>query len=209
MLRRRAFGFDGVESEALLLVEGIDDARFLDAFLKRELDRFDVQIAQVGGKDNFRPFIVNTLARADGLRNLRRLGVMRDADSSPTSAMQSLGAAFRDAALPVPSRPWETVQKGDLAVTVAILPDGTSPGDLEDLCLRSIDNQAMSECIERYIACAINTGAVTAQLSKARLFAYLAVGDVPGLRLGEAADAGVWDWDSPAFTQLADFLRSL
>ena len=49
-------------------------------------------------------------------------------------------------------------------------------------------------------------------LAKTKVHTYLAVGidgKDPGLRLGEAAEAGVWDWNSPAFAQITDFLSKL
>ena len=45
--------------------------------------------------------------------------------------------------------------------------------------------------------------------TKARLQAYLAALPRPGLRLGEAAEAGVWPWEHPAFDPLIAFLRAL
>ena len=58
-------------------------------------------------------------------------------------------------------------------------------------------------------------------IAKARLHSYLSIGPVhttvegnitrrrPALRLGEAAEAGVWDWSSAAFQQVRDFLIGL
>ena len=54
MVSRSQYHFDNARSDSLLLVEGIDDARFFAAFLK-SLGIDHVQIAAVGGKDNFAP----------------------------------------------------------------------------------------------------------------------------------------------------------
>ncbi len=208
MPRRNQFDFDDIESDALLLVEGIDDARFCAALL-RHLNKPDVQIAAVRGTANFRPFLSNVLARSDNLTRLRRLGIVRDADASAASSFQSLRDALANANLPAPSSPWQPAQTGNLSVSVAILPDGASPGTMEDLCLRSIADRPESPCIDQYIVCLSAAGVPDRQLGKTRLYAYLAAGNEPGRRLGEAADAGVWDWTAPAFAQVAQFLSSL
>jgi hypothetical protein len=210
---RDSFRFNDVEGDALLLVEGIDDARFFTAFLQW-LGKTNVQIAQVGGKDELRPFLINILKNAPNFPRLRSLGIVRDADTSASSALQSLGNSLDTAQLPSPSQAWESAQADGLAVSLAILPDGTSPGDLENLCLRSIGKSREIECVDEYIDCRVKASAQIAsnKLAKTKVHTYLAVGidgNDPGLRLGESADAGVWDWDSPAFENVADFLRNL
>ena len=212
--RKRPFHFDDrVEHTSLLLVEGIEDARFFTAIAHR-LNRTDLQIVTVGGKDNFRSFLVSTLMKSDNFSRLRRLGIVRDADNSAQSALQSLHDALGHAQLPAPSQAWVAEQSGHLTVSLAILPDGSSQGNLEDLCLRSIENSPDSTCVDQYVECRVSAGAQIAnnRLAKSKVHAFLAVGrDTadPGLRLGEAAEAGVWDWNSPAFQPIIDFLQNL
>jgi hypothetical protein len=136
--------------------------------------------------------------------------------------LKSVQQALTNAGLPAPSRVWEPKEKDGLTVSIAILPDGFSNGDLESLCLSSIE-PAMLRCVDDYIDCLQNTGPQIAahRLAKARVFTYLAAGTIrttennetsrrrPGLRLGEAAESGVWDWSSAAFVQVAEFLRKL
>ena len=208
MTTRGRFHFDEVNRDSLLLVEGNDDARFFAAFLKSLRNGNSVQIAMVGGKDNFRPFITETLIRAPGYSRLRKLGLVRDADSSAQSAFQSLADSLRAANLPAPSQPWEAVPQGQLTVSVGILPDGTSEGDLETLCLNSIGDNAALQCGNEYLRCMEQTRVALGHRNKARLHTFLATGDDPGLRIGEAADAGVWDWTSPSLRQVSDFLKS-
>ena len=215
MPKKDPFHFDNeVKSDVLLLVEGIQDARFFNAILCRWLERTDVQVVRVKGKDNFRPFLINLLPKSKGFSQLRHLGIIRDADCSATSTLQSLRNALTDAGLPAPSRAWKTEQSGQLCVTLAIVPDGSSPGNLEDLCLRSIANSSESTCVDQYIKCRESTGAQIAnnRLAKSKVYAYLAVGRdsaEPGLRLGEAADANVWDWKDLAFQRIVNFLKNL
>lgn len=210
MPNRNRFVFqNAITSGSLLLVEGIDDARFFDAFLQNKAGDADVQIATVGGKANFRKFLTN-LRQADGFDSLRQLGIARDADTDSSSAFQSIRDALRDNGYPVPQLPWAHTQSGHLSVSVAILPGENEPGELEDLCLRSIAGRPELACVDQYIKCMTDAGLSSDKTSGPnRVYAYLAAGERPGLRLGESAEAGVWDWDSPAFMQVADFLRQL
>lgn len=210
MPTRNRFVFQNtITSGSLLLVEGIDDARFFDAFLQNKAGDVDAQIATVGGKANFRKFLTN-LRQADGFDSLRRLGIARDADTNSSSAFQSIRDALRDNGYPVPQQPWAHTQSGHLSVSVAILPGGNEPGELEDLCLRSIAGRPELACVDQYIKCMTDTGLSSDKPSGPnRVYAYLAAGERPGLRLGESAEAGVWDLDSPAFMQVADFLGQL
>ncbi len=202
------YQFRDVEGEALLLVEGADDARFFNAFL-RQLNLCQVQIASVNGVNNFALFLKNTLVTARGYPNLRRLALVRDADSDAQAAYQSLRSALGGAGLPVPPAPFQVSATGQPYISLAILPDGKSCGNLEDLCLRSIGDASALQCVDTYVACRNPGGISAGALSKAKLHTYLAVAEEPGRRLGEAADAGVWNWNSPALQHLAAFLSQL
>lgn len=213
MPEKPPFLFRDVEGETLLLVEGIEDARFFSAILRR-LKRDDVQIARVGGRNNFRPFLTSVLSKSENFSRLRRLGIVRDADLSAESTLRSLRDALDAAHLPAPSQAWEVAVGDRLHVSLAILPDGSSQGNLEDLCLRAIGNSPESMCVEQYVGCRVGAGSHIAdhKISKTKVHAYLSVGKDgadPGLRLGEAAEAGVWDWEAPAFRQMVEFLHNL
>lgn len=149
--------FDDVERETLLPVEGIEDARFFNVFLCR-LKRDNVQIARVGGKNNSRPVLTGILSKSQKFSRLRRLGIVRDADLSAESTLRSLRDALDAAHLPAPSQAWQ-VEAGDrLPVSLAIFPDELSQGNLEDLCLRSIENSPESSCVEQYVGCREGAG---------------------------------------------------
>lgn len=213
MPEKPPFIFRDVEGETLLLVEGIEDARFFSAILRR-LKRDDVQIARVGGRSYFRPFLTSVLSKSDNFSRLRRLGIVRDADLSAESTLRSLRDALDVAHLPAPSQAWEVAVGYRLRVSLAILPDGSSQGNLEDLCLRAIGNSPESTCVEQYVACRERAGLqiATNKIAKSKVHTYLAVGTGgadPGLRIGEAAEAGVWDWEAPAFRQMVEFLHNL
>ena len=73
---------------------------------------------------------------------------------------------------------------------------------LEDVCLESIKSDPVMECIDQFIECvkASERSGLSQRLRPKRGFhAYLASQDRPDLRLGEAAESGIWNFDSDAF----------
>ncbi len=223
------FILNDVKRDAVLLVEGIDDARFFEAFLNWLGKTDAIQIAQVGGKPKFRPFLTGPLKRTNNFTRLSRLGLIRDADTDAGSAFQSLCGSLTDAELPVPAQAWtwRSTHQGGLDVSVAILPDMNSEGNLEALCLRSLKAEPEFSCIDDYVACVdrVSFPISAHDIPKAKIHTYLAAGAGPrrggsqggestmrrnpGLRLGEAAEQGVWNWDDPAFEQIKDWLLKL
>ena len=208
MTSRRAIDTPQITAEKLLLVEGLDDRRFFSVFA-RYLRIVDVQVELYGGKDNLGNFLA-LLSRNPQFAGVTTLGIVRDADRSRQSAFDSVAGSLRRAGLPTPSELMRPATENGLSVSVLIIPPDADNGELEDLCLSTLgDNDPVLPCVDQYLDCAANAGVALPERSKSRLHAYLAAAGEPGRRLGEAADAGVWDWSSPAFDQVADFLRNL
>ena len=72
------------------------------------------------------------------------------------------------------------------------------------------DDPAM-HCVDEYFRCLEDQGIDLKEtaIPKARLHAFLASRERPGLRLGEAADKNDIPLDSPVFEPLVNFLRQL
>lgn len=209
----------------LLLVEGNDDKRFFEA-LTRHLGETGITVEIYGGKVNLGNRLVNLAGRLNTLVD-PSIGIVRDADESAASAFDSVIGSLRRAGLPTPNEPATPTEGDGLRVSVLILPPNESTGELEDVCLGSIEGTPDLECVESYLACIRNAGPPIAdnRRAKAKIHAYLAGGPLPqfftgashestgrrqpGLRLGEAADSRVWNWSSPAFAPLIGFVRNL
>ena len=211
---------NGSTPNRLLLVEGNDDLRFFQEFA-RYIGTSELEISSYHGKFNLGNDLSNRV-RSAGFQAVSSLGIVRDADESSRSAFDSVVGSLQRANLPVPNAPIIPTEHNGLRISVLIVPPGDDEGELEDVCLRSVEGYRDMECVESYINCLQNTGPPIAsnRLAKARLHSYLAIGPVhendgnalrmrPALRLGEAAEAGLWDWSSPAFQELAEFLRGL
>ncbi len=199
-----------IEQPKQLFVEGNDDARVF-ASLSRYLGIQDVQIWQCGGYEKIRG-VLRTVTGLDDFDLVNSLAIVADANSSRSSRIQSIQSALSNAGLPSPTGPLEIASDGRLSVTYLVVPHNRDTGMIEDVCLDSVSDDPAMDCIDRYFECIseVNTpGPRQVWSSKARLHAYLASRDRPDLRIGEAAERGVWRFEDAAFDPLKDLLRML
>ena len=203
-----------LERPSLLLVEGTDDYWFFRRIIERRKSD-GIQIIEFGGKDTLGEFLTNILVpRVRATDIVRIIGIVRDADDFYDRAYQSVGDSLKRAGLPVPQGPL-TYANGildDATIRTAayIMPDNSSPGDLETLCLQAVRDAPAIPCVDGYFDCLESIGHVPLQESKARLQAFLAANpDNPTLRIGEAIAAGVIPWEGPAFNDVRKFLDML
>jgi uncharacterized protein DUF3226 len=192
----------------VLLVEGMTSFQFFKALLRTMGLLNEVEIRNFGGVDDFSVYL-EALIATSGFSDVISLGIVRDAEDDVNKAFASVSRSLMSAGLDAPPRVLSSTT-GKPRVSVFILPDGETPGMLETLCMRAFNDDAATQCISEYFDClADKTGGVTRLIDKARIQAFLASRERPGLQLGEAAHAGYVVWDNPAFDSLKTFLRSL
>ena len=198
-----------IVADRLLLVEGRDEANLFDALIRHHFGgerRSEIQVVDAGGRDRF-PGNLNAIALAS--RNVRAVGAVRDADDDAGGAFRSICGHLRNAGYAPPAA-HGGFSDATPAVGVFIVPDGNAPGAVETLCRRSREGDPASGCVEGYMSCLDGRGAMrSGNRDKTFAHAYLAATDDPVARVGEGALQGVWDFDSDAFADLADFLREL
>ena len=201
-----------VEQPRLLLVEGDDDEHFFRHLIeKRSLA--DTQIIQYSERGGLGDFLANVLTLDSGFYEIVKvIGVVKDADRDYQRAFQSVQGSLHRAKLPVPQAPLNYGASLDVSVRVIayIMPDNSSRGDLETLCLNAVSGAPAMPCVDRYFDCLQSIDQVPRQESKARLRAFLSANiDNPNLLIGQAISAGVLPWDSPAFAGIHQFLDLL
>jgi len=190
-----------------LLVEGRDAQEFFAALLNHLALR-EIQVQNFGGVNQLRGFL-KAFRSGPGFARVASLGIVRDAETDPVAAFQSVCSALRSASLPVPTQAMQPVGQNP-RVNVLILPDATTPGMLETICLRTVAHDPVIECVTRYFQCVEQqTGRRPGNIDKARVQAFLASRHRPGLLLGQAAHAGYWDLSSPALEHVRQFVQQL
>ena len=198
-----------ISGQKLLIGEGTDDAYFFRAFVKHlQLD--DIQVLDYAGKSNLSEFI-KSLPVLPGFGQLRSIGITRDADTDAAAAFQSIRDALERASLPVPLC-LAKVAAGTPNVSVFILPNCKDPGMLEDLCIESIKSKPEWVCVDAFFDCVerqMKRRPKPSTMSKARTRVWLTTCDEPDKLIGQAAEAGYWEWTHPAFSSLESFVRGL
>ena len=191
----------------LLLVEGRDEVRLFPSLLNY-LGISNVQIVSYEGTPNFRRNL-RTFMVTEGFDQLGSIGIVRDADQSAASALQSIQAHLGNVGLPVPDT-FMTPTGSTPSVSVFVMPNNADKGALEKLCLDSLQDDPAMSCTEEYVKCFVDAlDELPENMDKAKMHAFLASREKSYLHIGEAADAGCFDWNHPAFAELARFLQSL
>lgn len=191
----------------VLVVEGREEVFFFGALIQH-LGLQNIQIVEMEGKTRLKDRL-EALTSLSGFAEVVSLGVVRDANANPGAAFQSVRGALQAVNLPAPERP--LLPTGDSPrVTVMILPGESTPGMLEDVCLRAVAPDPAMLCVEQYLQCLQQQSlSLPHNVSKAKVQAFLASRPEAGKRLGEAAQAGYWPWDDKAFAQVKKFLQQI
>ena len=196
-----------IKQPKLLVVEGADDARLFNALL-RHIGVSGIQVVDAGGKDNIRQTL-KVIPSSPNYSKVSSIGVVRDADANADGALQSVQDALKAANLPSPDAPLSLVGTA-IRVAVLIAPHGEPSGAIEDVCLESVAGDAAMGCVRDYFSCLNDNGVEQlGNMPKAEAQAFLASRERPGLRLGEAASAGYWDFEHAAFDPFKRLLGML
>jgi hypothetical protein len=195
-----------LKSSTQLLVEGINPKRIFSVLCK-SWGLSDIDIHDFGNNENLRPYL-ETFTKTQGFRSVKRLGIIRDAETSADSALQSVRDSLRNAGLEYPSLRVETTS-GSPSISVFLLPDTTSEGNLESLLWRTIKDTSEARCADEFLKC-LDLGSIAiTRRDKARVQAYLASKHRPHGSVGVAAQRGQWDPKHDAFSEIRRFLTDL
>ena len=198
-----------IEQPKQVLVEGDDEVRLFEA-LAKNLGLSNVQISGYGGKYGLRGFL-EVFRSQDGFEKISSIAIVADVNSNRNGAEDRIRGALSAADLPSPRRPLEVLTQDNVRVCYLVVPHDEQSGMIEDICLESVKCDPAIGCVDRYFDCLKETNRVPKEvrMSKARLHAFLASREEPHLRLGEAADKGIWDFEADAFRPLKDLLELL
>lgn len=210
-----------IKKDKLLLVEGNDDQNFFQKLLQ-EIVLNDIQIIPMGGKENFGTINFKKVIIAPGFREVKSLGIVRDADDNADNAFRGICTVLKECGLPVPAQPMEIISASlklrecdlpmELKVGVLVIPPGAAKGEIEDLCLTAINEYNELECIENYFRCLkekLPLDKFPKELSKAKIQAFLASREESVPHLGIAAQRGFFPLGHNIFKDIKIFLKSL
>jgi hypothetical protein len=199
-----------IEKENVLAVEGNDEKNFFDTLL-RTMNISNVQIIDVGGKDNFKNKFPVYIQSEDALGKIKNIGFVRDAEKlEAKSAFDSICFILRKYALPCPTELCKLVEDNGKKVNVFIMPNNNDCGMLEDLCIAAIKDTDVFTCVECFIKCyETKIEKDKYNSAKAKILAYLSTQTPIVNALGLAAKQSVWDFTKPCFDDIKRFLIEL
>lgn len=205
-----------IEKEKLFLVEGAD-AYFFSLWACQAFDAHDIQVIDFGGVGDFGKFL-KTLKELPNYENVKTLAVARDAERNANGAVQSVQSALNNNGFSVPGRPF-TFSGTAPRVAYMVFPgfdqgseDGSLlEGTLEDLCLSMTEeDDLVHTCVDIYIDCLKSKKVELKHPHKTRLHAFLAgKNEFAGLKIGEAAQAGAWNWNHDIFKPFRDIIKAM
>lgn len=199
-----------IQKDKLLLVEGNDEQNFFQK-LMQEITLDNIQIIPMGGKENFRTPNFKSVINTPGFREVKALGIVRDANSKAANVLTAICTVLRECNLPQPTQAMaitNTVPK----VGILIIPPNAEEGEIEDLCLSSLKEYSEMSCIDNYFNCLkkkLLPDKFPKDLSKAKIQAFLASREESVPHLGIAAQRGYFPLDHGKFEEIKKFLTSL
>lgn len=196
-----------IETHLQLLVEGNDERNFFQHFCQH-LSLKNVEVHGFGGVNNFKRYLP-AFVNIPGFDNVARLGIVRDAEQSATSALQSIQSVTKNAGLSPPDH----VQKfteGTPAVGVLVLPGGDQNGMLETLLCQTFADSPENACIDEFFNCLENQANLSLKRpDKSRAYAFLSTKEFPQSSVGVAAQKDYWNLDHDALANVRNFLTEL
>ena len=210
-----------IQKPHLILCEGRDEQEFLIKYLNSaalaNIPGFsnDIQVIDFGGNSE----LIQKLAILKNMENfdqLKSLMIIRDAETNANSACLQIQHALKQNDFSVPQKPHCWV--GELLkVGFVLFPtcdNIAQNGALEDLCLSILSDSQAEGTLEEvglFLKQLENRRKKSfSRIFKAKLHTYFSVhNDYVSLKIGEAAEAGAFDWNNPLLEPLKKFMQEV
>lgn len=200
------------ECKTLILAEGLD----AKLFLIWALEAYHLESIQVEAFDGNSKLSVELKIwkLSEGFNNIETIIIARDAETNGDAAIESVLSVLKSHSLPLPAKAFQySAPYPKVAIMLfpglemeAIIQKGT----LEDLCLRTIE-QTSTDILtksETFVKQIDDIRPINRK-HKANLHTYLSVNEkYIGLKVGEAARCGAWDWQSDAMAPFRNILEN-
>ena len=208
-----------IKSNRLLLVEGNDEYWFCIQLLKsigynENPDQLDIQVIDMEGNQNFSSSL-NLITKLPKFDLVTTIGFIRDAEqNSAASAYSSACDSIKKyiSRFPIPEI-GEVKTENGLNCGIFIMPDNSTCGMLETLCLESVKTNPLYKEAEVYVD---NAESLLPEPDrkkynkpKAMVQTYLAGQPKIVNTLANAAKRNIWDYSNPVFADIVSFIKNL
>lgn len=202
----------------LILCEGRDAEEFLITYLNSEAlsdnPSFanDLQVMDFGGNSELPVFLANVM-NMENYDKVESILIIRDAEKDVTRAQNDIISALTECNLSAPHLPYEWKNTSP-KVGYLLFPtcnQSTQVGTLEDLCLAilaEVNREDIIKDIQQFMnEIGEKHNRAYPHEFKTKLHTYFSVTDAyVSLKIGEAAKAGAFDWNSEKLMPLKNFL---
>lgn len=207
----------------IIFCEGVDEQKFLIYYLNSpELKEHpflseDVQIIDFGGNEELSNKL-EVLKITPGFSSAKSLLIIRDAEKDPKAAVCQIQSSLEKTCLPMPLGPGEWKSNDSNFKTGFLLfpscDKTVCKGTLEDLCLSILNQPDVSDMVKEIQEFLIHLKQKTHREfpheHKTKLHTYFSITDkFIGLKIGEAAQAQAFDWNSEKLHFLKSFLAEM
>lgn len=210
-----------IHKKHLILCEGMDAWKFLVRYLNSpalEENPFfseNIEVLDFGGNEELAAYLT-ALKGIDGYSDVVSLLVIRDAELDAQKAVCQVQSALRSNDLEVPAAQGQWAEGTPKTCFLLFPALGTEErtGTLEDLCLTILDDMATEtplEEIDTFVKhLEQDRGLTFSHRHKTRLHTYFSVNNrFVSMKVGEAADAGAFNWSHPNLGPLKNCLSKM
>ena len=217
-----------ITGENIILVEGKDEVKFIEAFLKTTkykdlldlkdgIRKIEIKSYDGNGKGKLKNHL-STLKLIDGYTKVKSILIIRDAENDYNKAVSEVKDALNQNGFNAPTNVCKKVKgSGKISIGFLLAPTYSSKlenGTLEDLCLKIINEKNKKEVnsiVNKYLIEMHKAGYT--ELNKKHknlLHSYLSCkDDFVSYKLGEAASAGAFDFASNELKPLLNFIEEM
>jgi len=204
-----------INKEKLVLVEGTDDFKFLSSLLSK-MKINNIEIKKFEGVANLTNHI-KAIKGIEGFDIVTSILIFRDSEESTESACKSVNNSLKKTELiKTDIEPFAMSHQNNRKIGFGLFPgideNGKiyEHGTLEDLCLRLFKEKSVTEEINAYIKDFQSKTEKFKRPYKNELHASFSFTDnFVGLKIGEAADAGCFDFDSPYLSPFLEMINKM
>ncbi|AQQ72509.1 hypothetical protein SMSP2_02895 [Limihaloglobus sulfuriphilus] len=202
---------DSIKKPNLLYVEG-KDAELFFVYALRSLGLNNIQVFSFAGNSKIDVAQLLRTPASEGVE-VKRLVIIRDVEvGTREDAIKSIQSKLTDAGLKAPQSEFALTRTDCIEVGFALLPTKDIEGcTLESLCVNMLSDKSAAECVDSFLKCCNKKYCgVFKQEHKNRLYSHLSgTNSYKGMKIGEAAKAGAFDFESEAFKPYKKFLTSI
>jgi len=204
-----------IDKEKLIIVEGRDEKYFLLHLLSNK--RIEgIQIIDSHGRKELTNCI-NAIKGIEGFEDVTSILIFRDSESSAQSECNSINYSLRKAGLITTDiEPFAISNQNDRKIGLGLFPGKDENGKLYDhgtlehLCLRLFKEKAHNELIKGYISDFQTKNKEFRYSHKNELHALFSfTNDYVGLKIGETAEKGGFDFDSPCLKPFLEMINGI